>query len=47
VNSYVEGTVDFNAGATSNSNRHQLTDAQAGTYTPQKYLAGSDGWNPI
>jgi pectinesterase len=34
------------AGATVNSNRPQLTDAQAATYTPQKYLAGSDGWNP-
>lgn len=35
------------AGATVNSNRKQLTDAQAPSYTPQKYLAGSDGWNPI
>jgi pectin methylesterase-like acyl-CoA thioesterase len=35
------------AGATTNSNRKQLTDSQAATYTPQKYLAGSDGWNPI
>jgi pectin methylesterase-like acyl-CoA thioesterase len=35
------------AGATVNSNRPQLTDAQAANYTPQKYLAGSDGWNPI
>jgi pectinesterase len=35
------------AGATVNSNRPQLTDAQAATYTPQKYLAGTDGWNPI
>lgn len=35
------------AGATVNSNRPQLTDAQAATYTPQKYLAGSDGWNPV
>ena len=35
------------AGATVNSNRRQLTDAQAPSYTPQKYLAGSDGWNPI
>ncbi len=34
------------AGATTNSNRTQLTDAQAANYTPQKYLAGSDGWNP-
>ncbi|GAA4915355.1 pectinesterase [Nonomuraea thailandensis] len=35
------------AGAGTNSNRPQLTDAQAANYTPQKYLAGSDGWNPI
>lgn len=35
------------AGATTNTNRPQLTDAQATTYTPQEYLAGSDGWNPL
>ncbi|MEV0383175.1 pectinesterase family protein [Nonomuraea sp. NPDC050643] len=35
------------AGAGTNSNRPQLGDAQAATYTPQRYLAGSDGWNPI
>jgi pectinesterase len=35
------------AGATVNSNRKQLTDAQAVNYTPQKYLAGTDGWNPL
>ena len=35
------------AGATSNSNRPQLSDATAATYTPQKYLAGTDGWNPV
>ncbi|MBV1850747.1 pectinesterase family protein [Catellatospora tritici] len=35
------------AGAGVNSNRPQLSDAQAANYTPQKYLAGSDGWNPI
>ncbi len=35
------------SGATKNSNRTQLTDAQAANYTPQKYLAGTDGWNPI
>lgn len=34
------------AGATVNSNRPQLSDAQAANYTPAKYLAGSDGWNP-
>jgi hypothetical protein len=35
------------AGATVNSNRPQLTDAQAADYTPLQYLAGTDGWNPI
>ena len=35
------------SGATINSNRPQLTDAQAPNYTPQKYLAGTDGWNPV
>ena len=33
-------------GATVNGNRPQLTSAQAGDYTAQKYLAGTDGWNP-
>lgn len=33
-------------GATINGNRPQLSDAQAPNYTPQKYLAGADGWNP-
>ncbi|MEV4490564.1 pectinesterase family protein [Micromonospora coxensis] len=35
------------SGATVNGNRPQLSDAQAATYTPQRYLAGSDGWNPM
>ncbi|MFG2824481.1 pectinesterase family protein [Kitasatospora sp. NPDC048365] len=35
------------AGAGVNANRPQLTDAQAASYTPQKYLAGADGWNPL
>ncbi|AXX32388.1 Pectinesterase [Actinosynnema pretiosum subsp. pretiosum] len=35
------------SGAGSNSNRPQLSDSQAAEYTPQKYLAGSDGWNPL
>ncbi|KUL29701.1 pectinesterase family protein [Actinoplanes awajinensis] len=35
------------SGATTNSNRPQLADAQAANYTPQKYLAGSDNWNPV
>lgn len=34
-------------GASVNGNRPQLTDAQAGDYTAQKYLAGTDGWNPV
>ncbi|NYV74133.1 pectinesterase family protein, partial [Streptomyces sp. UH6] len=34
-------------GATVNGNRPQLTAAQAASYTPQKYLAGTDGWNPV
>ena len=34
------------AGATINGNRPQMTDATAAGYTAQKYLAGSDGWNP-
>jgi pectin methylesterase-like acyl-CoA thioesterase len=38
---------DIGPGAVINSNRPQMTDAQAADYTPQKYLAGSDGWNPI
>jgi pectinesterase len=35
------------AGATTNSKRPQMSDSEAASYTPQKYLAGSDGWNPI
>ncbi len=35
------------AGATTNSNRPQMSDSTAASYTPQKYLAGSDGWNPV
>ena len=38
---------DTGSGATHNSNRPQMSDAQAVNYTPQKYLAGSDGWNPV
>ncbi len=38
---------DTGLGATHNGNRPQMTDAQAVNYTPQKYLAGTDGWNPI
>ncbi|WIM97544.1 pectinesterase family protein [Actinoplanes oblitus] len=35
------------SGATTNSNRPQLSDAQAANHTPQKYLAGTDNWNPV
>ncbi|WP_328346844.1 pectinesterase family protein [Micromonospora sp. NBC_00421] len=34
-------------GSTVTTDRPQLTDAQASTYTPQRYLAGTDGWNPV
>jgi pectate lyase/pectin methylesterase-like acyl-CoA thioesterase len=34
-------------GATVNDDRPQLTADQARTFTPERYLAGSDGWNPI
>ncbi|MBO4205826.1 pectinesterase family protein, partial [Micromonospora echinofusca] len=34
-------------GATVTADRPQLTDAQAPTYTAQRYLAGTDGWNPV
>ncbi|MFJ6198060.1 pectinesterase family protein [Micromonospora sp. NPDC092111] len=33
-------------GSTVTADRPQLTDAQAPTYTAQRYLAGPDGWNP-
>ncbi|MEL7977368.1 pectinesterase family protein [Isoptericola sp. F-RaC21] len=35
------------AGATVNDNRPQLSDAEAAEHTPENYLAGSDGWNPV
>jgi len=38
---------DTGPGATHNTNRPQMSDGQAVNYTPQKYLAGSDGWNPV
>jgi pectin methylesterase-like acyl-CoA thioesterase len=34
-------------GAAVNDNRPQLTDAQAVSYTPRAYLAGTDGWDPV
>lgn len=35
------------AGAGTGANRPQLFDSQAANYTPQRYLAGTDGWNPV
>ena len=35
------------SGATTNSNRPQMSSSTAANYTPQKYLAGSDSWNPV
>ena len=35
------------SGAGTNSNRPQMSDSNAANYTPQKYLAGTDGWNPV
>jgi hypothetical protein len=35
------------AGAGTGANRPQLPDSRAGGDTPRKYLAGSDGWNPV
>ncbi|WP_051965532.1 pectinesterase family protein [Kitasatospora mediocidica] len=34
-------------GAVADKNAPQLSDAQASDYTAQKYLAGTDGWNPV
>ncbi|MGW5721122.1 pectinesterase family protein [Amycolatopsis sp. NPDC003865] len=34
-------------GAGTGTDRPQLTTAQAATFTAQRYLAGSDGWNPV
>ena len=34
-------------GAGTGADRPQLTAAQAATYTAPRYLAGSDGWNPV
>ncbi|GAA5179718.1 pectinesterase family protein [Rugosimonospora acidiphila] len=38
---------DRGPGAAVNDDRPQLTAAQAASYTPRRYLAGADGWNPI
>ncbi|MFD1715376.1 pectinesterase family protein [Amnibacterium flavum] len=34
-------------GATVNANRPQLSAKDAANATPEKYLAGKDGWNPV
>jgi pectinesterase len=34
-------------GAGVNANRPQLADAESGDFTAQRYLAGTDGWNPV
>ncbi|WP_200307222.1 pectinesterase family protein [Streptomyces adelaidensis] len=38
---------NFGPGAGFGENSPQLTDAEAAEYTAQKYLAGTDGWNPL
>ncbi|BBC30943.1 hypothetical protein SGFS_022370 [Streptomyces graminofaciens] len=35
------------AGAGVGANAPQMSDSEAANYTGQKYLAGTDGWNPI
>ena len=35
------------AGAATGANRPQLSDTDAAAYTAGKYLAGTDGWNPV
>ena len=35
------------AGATVNADRPQLTADQAAVYTARRYLAGTDGWDPV
>ncbi|MET7690428.1 pectinesterase family protein [Streptomyces sp. NPDC005483] len=38
---------NFGPGAGVGANAPKLTDAEAADYTAQKYLAGTDGWNPV
>ncbi|MFI6551099.1 pectinesterase family protein [Streptomyces prunicolor] len=38
---------NIGAGTAVNANTPQLTAAEASDYTAQKYLAGTDGWNPV
>ncbi|MET7474762.1 pectinesterase family protein [Streptomyces sp. NPDC005648] len=35
------------AGAAVGANAPQMSDSEAANYTAQKYLAGTDGWNPV
>lgn len=35
------------SGAGTGANAPQLSDSDAADYTAQKYLAGTDGWNPV
>ncbi|MFF0776413.1 pectinesterase family protein [Nonomuraea wenchangensis] len=34
-------------GASAGADRPALTPAQAAAFTPERYLAGADGWNPV
>lgn len=38
---------NMGAGATTNGNRPQMSSSTEANYTPQKYLAGTDGWDPL
>ncbi|MFJ9565129.1 pectinesterase family protein [Streptomyces fuscichromogenes] len=38
---------NYGVGSGGGTNAPQLTDSQAADYTARKYLAGSDGWNPV
>ncbi|MGW1714880.1 pectinesterase family protein [Streptomyces sp. NPDC002156] len=44
---YCVDQVCSTSSAPGGSNRPMLTDSEAADYTAQKYLAGSDGWNPV
>lgn len=38
---------NYGPGAGSGANAPQMTDTEAADYTAEKYLAGTDGWNPV
>jgi pectin methylesterase-like acyl-CoA thioesterase len=38
---------NFGPGSTITADRPQLDRATAATFTPESYLAGTDGWNPV